>query len=585
MQEHAPSGMETIPALKWGSHVCHAFEREHELGDILVPYFKAGLANNEACFWVTAAPFNAEMARTALRSAVPDFDAREAANQIEILDDSTRYKPGDALKPDDFLADLTRREREALDRGYEGLRTNGNCAWIAAEQWSSFQSYEEGVQELVRGRRMICLCSYGPQQTRSPGFYRIICCHDMLLSPKPGAAAPAHAAQSASAPGQDAKLADVLITEQLSIRQPTAPHHQREKRALEALAHRMADEPSDVLPQLVKIALDVCDADSAGVSVLEGEKFRWLGLHGTLSAFEDATTPRNDSPCGVCLDRNSVILMRHPERIYSWIADANIVVPEVMLVPLRTHGHEQIGTLWVVARNEGHFNAEHSRVLADLATFTGVALHMIGSKQRLSEALEQERLIASEMSHRIKNIYTVASSIVNLSAARAANTKELAESVTARLAALSEAHALARNATGVELRDLLHSLLRPYSNYELSGPQVYLGEQPLGSLAMAFHELATNAVKYGALSVQGGRVGISWTCDQTTLELLWREQNGPAPEESIRDGFGSSVIRSSIRSLNGTISRAWPQSGLEASIVMPLASIADPIAAGHHATH
>lgn len=184
--------------------------------------------------------------------------------------------------------------------------------------------------------------------------------------------------------------------------------------------------------------------------------------------------------------------MQYPERIYSWIADANITVPEVLLVPLQANGQEQIGTLWVVARNETQFNSE--RVLVALATFTGLALHMIGTEQRLTHALEQERLVASEMSHRVKNMYAVAASIVHMSAQHAASTKELASSVTARLAALSEAHGPARKAAaaGVGLWDLLDTVLRPYANYELSGEPVYLGEGALGSLAMTFHELATN---------------------------------------------------------------------------------------------
>ena len=589
-QDHAPSGMEAVSALKWGSHFCHAFEREHELADVLVPYFKAGLENNEACLWVTAAPFDAEMARAALRAAVPDLDARDAACQIEIVDASAWHRPGDTLQPDEFITDLIRREQEALDRGYEGLRTNGNCSWVAPEQWASFLQYEEGVQEVVRGRRMIRMCSYGPHQTRGPAFHRVLRCHDMLLIPRPRenqAPVPSAGPGRAAAHGQPATLADVLITEQLELRPPTRPDHLREKLALENLAHRMAHRPSDMLPQLVNAAMDVCDADSAGVSVLEGEEFRWLGLHGALVAFEGATTPRNDSPCGICLDRDSVILMRYPERIYSWIADANITVPEVLLVPLRAHGQEQIGTLWIVARQEAQFNTEHARVLAELATFTGLALHMIRTEQRLTQALEQERLIASEMSHRVKNMYAVTASIVNMSAKRAASTKELAASVTARLAALSEAHGLARKATatGVELRDLLHAVLRPYANHELSGQSVYLGERALGSLAMIFHELATNAVKYGALSVPGGRVCISWTSDETSLTLNWREENGPPPNQDKADGFGSALIRASIASLSGTISKTWPPSGLKAGITVPQASIADPMPHGRQAFH
>ena len=107
-----------------------------------------------------------------------------------------------------------------------------------------------------------------------------------------------------------------------------------------------------MLPKLVQVALDICEADSAGVSVLEEEGFRWLELCGKFQVFDGETTPRRDSRSGVCLDRASAILMEHPERIYSWIAEAIITVPEVLLVPLRAPGGEQIGTLWVVAEKK-----------------------------------------------------------------------------------------------------------------------------------------------------------------------------------------------------------------------------------------
>ena len=82
--------------------------------------------------------------------------------------------------------------------------------------------------------------------------------------------------------------------------------------------------------RLVQLAMEICGADSAGISVLEGEIFRWFNLKGKLSVFEGATTPRNFSPCGVCLDRNAVVLMERPERVYTWISDAKITVPEVL---------------------------------------------------------------------------------------------------------------------------------------------------------------------------------------------------------------------------------------------------------------
>ena len=177
-----------------------------------------------------------------------------------------------------------------------------------------------------------------------------------------------------------------------------------------------------------------------------------------------------------------------------------------------------------------------------------MALHMIRMEERLTRALEQERLVADEMSHRVKNMYMVASSIVQMSAKNVSSTHEMSEAVLSRLSALGRAHGLAREtaAERVSLEDLLKSVLEPYMNCEITGPPVYLAERALAPLVMTFHELATNAVKYGALSVSHGRVEISWTLNDSNVDLTWLEKSGPSLESPAPHGFGSALIRSSI---------------------------------------
>ncbi|RKE68350.1 hypothetical protein DFP91_4727 [Pseudorhodoplanes sinuspersici] len=125
-----------------------------------------------------------------------------------------------------------------------------------------------------------------------------------------------------------AAIAEVFITNQLERRPPPRPITFG-KSSLQDLAGLMANHHSDVLPRLIQLAPEICDADSAGVSVLDGTVFRWLALQGKLAVFEGATTPRDHSPCGVCLDNRNAILMERPERVYEWIREANITVPEV----------------------------------------------------------------------------------------------------------------------------------------------------------------------------------------------------------------------------------------------------------------
>ncbi|HTU12784.1 MAG TPA: GAF domain-containing protein [Allosphingosinicella sp.] len=181
------------------------------------------------------------------------------------------------------------------------------------------------------------------------------------------------------------------ISPQLYGRVAAHPNFMGEARAIQALAACMAEQPAEVLPRFVALARELTGADSAGLSLLETEPapgvFRWRCLHGALAPFDDAVVPRDDSPCGITLERNAPVLMSHPERHYGWAAAAGVVVPEVLLVPLHVGGGEPLGTLWVVAAGEGHFNREHARLLGELSFFAGIALRMVRSEAALRQRL------------------------------------------------------------------------------------------------------------------------------------------------------------------------------------------------------
>lgn len=190
-------------------------------------------------------------------------------------------------------------------------------------------------------------------------------------------------------------IAEIFITDELQRRPVPAPDYVREKLAIQDLARLMADHHSEVLPRLVQLAMEMYDADSAGVSVLKMDLFHWVALQGKLSVFEGATAPRNHSPCGICIDCREAILMERPERVYEWIREANISVPEVLLVPLRV-GDQDLGTLWIVAKEGSKFNSGHARVMMELAAFTGVALRMIQSEESLKRSLDEQEILTKE---------------------------------------------------------------------------------------------------------------------------------------------------------------------------------------------
>ena len=176
-------------------------------------------------------------------------------------------------------------------------------------------------------------------------------------------------------------FSDVFITSELDRRVPRKIDYLQEKRALQDLAARMVENPEEVLPRFVDLAMEMTGSISAGLSLFEETPapgiFRWQYVRGTLLPFDGTTTPRNYSPCGVTLDQDRPVLSAHPERVYTWISDANITVPEVLLVPLYLGNKEPLGTLWIVSDKTGHFDSGHARAMTELASFVGKALRMV----------------------------------------------------------------------------------------------------------------------------------------------------------------------------------------------------------------
>ena len=388
-------------------------------------------------------------------------------------------------------------------------------------------------------------------------------------------------------------VAEVYISEELRLRAPKRTDYLREKLALQDLAAMMADRPDDVLPRFVDLAMDLTGGVSAGLSLYEPDPppgvFRWRYLRGMLSPFEHATTPRNFSPCGVTLDRNSPVLSVHPERLYDWISDANIVVPEVLLVPLYLGGKEPLGTLWIVADKEGHFDSGHARVMTELAAFVGVALRMLNTERQLKTALEQQETLTREMSHRVKNFFAVTAGIVRISEKAASTPAEMSKILSGRLEALAEANALVRRtfadkavAEGADLAELVEKIMRPHvpadkrHHFVVKGPPIQLGERATNGLALVLHELTTNAAKYGALKSEEGIIEVSWRTDAERLILDWSERGGPliarAPEST---GFGTRLSETTIvGQFAGDLNYDWRPEGLKVAVTVPVANLA-----------
>jgi len=179
-------------------------------------------------------------------------------------------------------------------------------------------------------------------------------------------------------------------------------------------------------------------------------------------------------------------------------------------------------------------------------------------------AQEQQRLLINELNHRVKNTLATVQSIAAQTARRADSPEDFREKFETRLIALSQTHnALTRGGwESASLSELLGQEFKPYASEQvrLDGPEVDLPPRTAVTLGMVFHELATNAAKYGALSTPAGSVSVSWRTVLASgaaprLILRWREAGGPPVRTPTRSGFGSRLIEGSVKGELGGVSR------------------------------
>ncbi len=189
---------------------------------------------------------------------------------------------------------------------------------------------------------------------------------------------------------------------------------------------------------------------------------------------------------------------------------------------------------------------------------------------------EEERLLlAREVDHRSKNLLAVVQAMVSMT--RAETVEGLRAALSHRILSLSKTHTLlARNRwAGSTVREVTENELRAHGEtLRLRGPEMPLRAEAVQPLAMALHELSTNALKYGALSVPGGMVTLDWTRAGEDLVLEWREEGGPTVGPPAAGGFGSRMIARVLAQLGGRIGFEWRPAGLRATITMPLDRIA-----------
>jgi PAS domain S-box-containing protein len=293
-------------------------------------------------------------------------------------------------------------------------------------------------------------------------------------------------------------------------------------------------------------------------------------------------------------DLNGVIATwnKGAERLFGYLEQEIVGKPIAMLIP-EQHRDEEARILERIRGGERieHFETVRRRkdgtlvsISLTVSPITDDAGRIVGASKIARDITEQKRreeqinLLAREADHRTKNLLALAQATVHLTNGETA--AELKSAIEGRLRALANAHTLLAQSrwAGADLRNLALEELSPYcaedddgSRARIDGPSLMLEQQPAQAIALALHELTTNAVKYGALSIPSGRIALTWRQQSINrLAVRWVETGGPAVTPPTRQGFGTRVMTRICEQLNGALKFDWRTDGLICDITIDI---------------
>ncbi len=180
------SGIDTVGEVPWGTHFCQFYQTKEDLMDILVPYFKAGLENNELCIWITSQPLEVEEAKTSMITAVPDFNVYLEKGQIEIIPYTSGFLKKGIFDLDRVVNSWVEKINQALARGYDGLRVAGDNRWLEKEGWNEFIDYENKVDAILDKHHVIALCPYYLDMCSTVEIIDVVSSHQFALIKRDG---------------------------------------------------------------------------------------------------------------------------------------------------------------------------------------------------------------------------------------------------------------------------------------------------------------------------------------------------------------------------------------------------------------
>jgi two-component sensor histidine kinase len=345
---------------------------------------------------------------------------------------------------------------------------------------------------------------------------------------------------------------------------------------------------------LLDIARHLCGAGSAGLSVLRDDRgdrtvVHWQAVSGALADHEAIDTPRDHSPCGLCLDTGISILITRPARMFDQFSAMPPSIAEVLIVPLLDHTRRPLGTLWVAHHDANvHFHGDHVRIVEQLAAQLVLALKLQeqASDREQAEidnrqALRFKDAMIDEVNHRTKNTLQVASTLLSLQAQATASVevREALQDGIARLQLLAKVHELLNVNVDREqsvlmpqlMQSLGHALRRPVAHValEIECDPMELPTQDAVALALLANEAITNAYKHAFPNEAPGVIMVKLQRLRTRAVMLRIEDTGIGlvlPDSG--EGMGLALIRTFAAQLRGTLNMAGRGAGMGTLITL-----------------
>jgi len=185
--EMRQSGIALVGELPWGTHFCQFYKTKKDLTDMLVPYFKAGLENNEKCVLVTSDFFSEADAKNTFKKNIPGFAACLEKGQMEIFPYTDWYLKGGNFDLQRTLNMWMEKHDAAVSAGYAGLRVSGNPYWIDNKKdWDDFAAYEAEINKVIGGTKLLVLCTYSLKKCGVSEILDVVKNHEFTLAMNQG---------------------------------------------------------------------------------------------------------------------------------------------------------------------------------------------------------------------------------------------------------------------------------------------------------------------------------------------------------------------------------------------------------------